>query len=236
MTVIVIPARLGSTRLPRKALLDICGKSMIQRVYENAVKTGLPVYVATCDNEIFDTVTSFGGKAIMTRADHTCGTDRIIEAVENIECDKIINIQGDEPLINIDCISSLNKALDEAPMASLMVKINAENATDPNLVKVICDINNFALYFSRAKIPFERNAFEGNFYGHIGVYGYTKKFLLKYGNMPKTPYEKCESLEQLRVLENGYKIKMLEVKEKPLGVDTAEDYKKVCEEFEKLLK
>ena len=236
MAIIVIPIRLGSTRLPRKALLDICGKPMIQRVYENALKSGLQVYVATCDEEIFHVVEGFGGKAVMTRADHICGTDRIIEAVQNIDTDKVINIQGDEPLINIDCISRLEKALEVAPMASLMVKISPEDAENPNLVKVICDKNNNALYFSRAKIPYERNPLEGSFYGHIGVYGYTKEFLLKYGAMQKTPYEKCESLEQLRVLENGYKIKMLEVKEKPLGVDTSEDYVKVCEEFEKLLK
>ncbi len=235
MSIIVIPTRLGSTRLPRKALLDICGKPMIERVYENAVKSGLDVYVATCDQEIFDVVEDFGGKAIMTRSDHVCGTDRIIEAVQNIDTDKVINIQGDEPLINIDCIGRLDKALDDAQMASLMVKITGEEAENPNLVKVICDNNNYALYFSRAKLPYERNAFEGSFYGHIGVYGYTKEFLLKYGSMPKTPYERCESLEQLRVLENGYKIKMLEVSERPLGVDTSEDYVKVCEEFEKLL-
>lgn len=234
MAVIVIPARLGSTRLPGKALLDICGKPMIQRVYENAEKADLPVYVATCDSEIFEAVRGFGGNVIMTRSDHTCGTDRIIEAVENIDTDKVINIQGDEPLINIECVKSLVQALDEAPMASLMVKIEGKTAEDPNLVKVVCDRNSFALYFSRAKIPYERHSLEGNFYGHIGVYGYTKDFLFRYGQMPKTPYEKCESLEQLRVLENGYRIKMIEVSEKPLGVDTEEDYKKVCREFEKL--
>ena len=233
MTIIVIPARLGSTRLPGKALLDICGKPMIERVYENALKTGLPVYVATCDAEIYDCVTGFGGKAIMTRADHTCGTDRIIEAVQNIDADRIINIQGDEPLINTDCIKELDRALDEAPMASLMVKIDDKSAEDPNLVKVITDRNNFAMYFSRAKIPYERKELEGDFYGHIGVYAYTKDFLIKYGSMEKTPYENCESLEQLRVLENGYKIKMLEIAEKPLGVDTKEDYEKVCAEFAK---
>ncbi|MBQ7256272.1 MAG: 3-deoxy-manno-octulosonate cytidylyltransferase [Abditibacteriota bacterium] len=236
MSIIVIPIRLGSTRLPRKALLDICGKPMIERVYENALKSGLDVYVATCDEEIYEVVEGFGGKVIMTRKDHVCGTDRIIEAVQNIDTDKVINIQGDEPLINIDCINRLEDALDEAPMASLMVKISPKDAENPNLVKVICDKNNNALYFSRAKLPFERNPLEGSFYGHIGVYGYTKEFLLKYGAMTKTPYEKCESLEQLRVLENGYEIKMLEVKEKPLGVDTSEDYIKVCEEFEKLLR
>lgn len=233
MTVIVIPARLGSTRLPRKALLDICGKPMIQRVYENAMKTGLPVYVATCDDEIYTAVENFGGKAIMTRADHTCGTDRIIEAVQNINADKIINIQGDEPLINIECINRLETALDEAPMASLMVKIDRGSAEDPNLVKVITDRKGFAMYFSRAKIPYERHELNGDYFGHIGVYAYTKDFLIKYGNMEKTPYEQCESLEQLRVLENGYKIKMLQVSEKPLGVDTTEDYRKVCDEFEK---
>ena len=236
MSIIVIPTRLGSKRLPRKALLDIWGKPMIERVYENALKSGLDVYVATCDEEIYDIVKAFGGKVIMTRSDHTCGTDRIIEAVQNIDTDKVINIQGDEPLINIDCVSKLNEALNTAPMASLMVKISSEDAENPNLVKVICDKNNYALYFSRAKIPYEREHFEGSYYGHIGVYGYTKEFLLKYGQMPKTPYEKSESLEQLRVIENGYKIKMLEVSERPLGVDTSEDYVKVCEEFEKLMK
>lgn len=236
MSIIVIPTRLGSTRLPGKALMDICGKPMIERVYENAIKANMPVYVATCDEEIYECVKGFGGNVIMTSINHTCGTDRIIEAVQNIDTDKIINIQGDEPLINIDCVTKLDKALNEAPMASLMVKISSEDAENPNLVKVICDKNNFALYFSRAKVPYERKPLEGSFYGHIGVYGYTKEFLLKYGRMDKTPYEKCESLEQLRVLENGYKIKMLEINERPLGVDTLEDYEIVCREFERLNK
>jgi len=231
MNVIVIPARLGSTRLPNKALLDICGKPMIERVYENALKLGIPVYVATCDTEIYDCVLGFGGKAIMTSINHISGTDRIIEAVSNINCKNIINIQGDEPLINVKCIESLISALDTAPMASMMVKIDAQEADNPNLVKVVVDNSNNAMYFSRSKIPFERNTLNGSYYGHVGVYAYTKDFLVKYGSMSKTKYENCESLEQLRVLENGYKIKMIEIDERPLGVDTQKDYEKVCKEF-----
>jgi len=233
-TCIVIPARMSSTRLPNKPLLDICGKPMIERVYEQAVKSKLAnkVYFAICDKELKNAIDLFNGNYIMTRNEHTSGTDRIEEAISNIECDLVINLQGDEPLINPNYIDKLIKLFENKDiyMASLMVNISDEEAENPNQVKVVCDKNNYALYFSRAKIPFSRNEFN-NYLGHIGIYGYRKEFLRKYAKQPKTPYEKGESLEQLRVLENGYNIKMLKVNEKPLGVDTLEDYENVCQIF-----
>ena len=233
-TCIVIPARLSSTRLPNKPLLDICGKPMIERVYDQAVKSKLAdkVYFAVCDRELGDAIDQFDGNYIMTRKDHVSGTDRIEEAISNIDCDLVINLQGDEPLINPDYIDDLIKLFkdEDIYMASLMVNISEKEAENPNQVKVVCDKNNNALYFSRSKIPFPRNNFN-NYLGHIGIYGYRKEFLIKYAKQPKTSYEEAESLEQLRVLENGYKIKMLKVDEKPLGVDTLEDYKNVCKIF-----
>lgn len=232
MVCIVIPSRIASTRLPNKPLIDICGKTMIERVYNQALKSKLAkqnVYIATCDTQIADVVEEFGGKYIMTGSEHTSGTDRIAEAVYNINCDIVINLQGDEPLVNPDYIDKLIAEFDDENinMASLMVPISKEEAENPNLVKVVCDSSNFAMYFSRSKIPYDRNEFQ-DYYGHIGIYGYRKDFLIEFSNMQQYNCEISESLEQLRVLENGYKIKMIEVQQKPIGVDTQEDYEQVC--------
>lgn len=237
---VIIPARMSATRFPGKPLADLCGKPMIQWVYERASKAeGVSeVLVATCDNEIVEAVKAFGGKAVMTSDKHRSGTDRLAEAAADLNTDIIINVQGDEPLIDPE---SIRKAIEpyeidsDVVMTSLMVPIDAGSADDPNLVKVVVDKHNNALYFSRSCIPYERKPLEGCIYGHIGLYAYTKDFLLKFASLEPTPLEMAESLEQLRVLEHGYRIRMVEVTDRPLGVDTPDDLdraRKMIEEGE----
>ncbi len=234
-SVVIIPARMAATRFPGKPLIDLCGKPMIQWVYERASKAaGISrVIVATCDREILDAVASFGGEAVMTSTEHRSGTDRLAEAARDLDADVIVNVQGDEPLIEP---SSIERALEPfltdrgVVMTSLMAPIDREAAKDPNLVKVVVTTDNYALYFSRSPIPYERKPLEDRpIYGHVGLYGYTKDFLLKFASLEPTPLEKAESLEQLRVLEHGYRIKMVEVPDRPLGVDTWGDLERVRE-------
>ena len=230
----IIPARYASTRFPGKPLAVLGGKTVIQRVYEQVSSVLSDVYVATDDERIFKCVESFGGKAVMTRADHKSGTDRIQEAVEKIatEADVIINVQGDEPLIEPSLIDELaavfetDSELKMATVKTLMTdKAEIEN---PNNVKVVTDKAGYALYFSRSVMPYPRNA-GCPVYKHIGIYAYKRDFLLAYAKMESTPLEQSESLEQLRALENGYRIKVVETKAKFVGVDTAEDLAKVNE-------
>jgi 3-deoxy-manno-octulosonate cytidylyltransferase (CMP-KDO synthetase) len=229
----VIPARYGSTRLSGKPLLDICGHTMIEWVYKRAKQSNLDeVIVATDDKRIYDEVKSFGGNAILTREDHLNGTSRIAEVCEKIsDYDVIINVQGDEPLIQTDMIDILIEAFKKEPklvMNTLKYKIDSmEEIENPNVVKVITDKNDYAIYFSRSVIPYPRNLNLKNYYKHVGVYGYKRDFVMEYAQMESTPLELSESLEQLRVLENGYKIKVLETEHKITGVDTQEDLEKV---------
>lgn len=229
----VIPARYGSTRFEGKPLEIIHGKTMIEWVYKRSLSSKLDkVVVATDDDRIVEVVKSFGGEVILTSRDHETGTDRIAEVAQNYrDFDVIINIQGDEPLIESSMINSLITPFIEEPelkMATLKYKLdNMEDVNNPNIVKVICDKNDYAIYFSRNPIPFPRKLEISNYYKHIGVYAYKRDFVLDYAKMPQTPLEISESLEQLRVLENGYKIKVLETKHKVLGVDTPEDLIKV---------
>ena len=226
---VIIPARMGATRFPGKPLADICGKPMIQWVYERAsqAKSIFHVLVATCDQEIADAVRSFGGEVVMTSDKHRSGTDRLAEAAAKLDTDVIVNVQGDEPLIDPASIERAVQPFIDDPstnMTSLMVPIDAESAKDPNLVKVVVTQDNNALYFSRSPIPYERKPLETrSIYGHVGLYAYTKDFLLKFASLEPTPLEMAESLEQLRVLEHGYRIKMVEIADRPLGVDTEED-------------
>lgn len=232
--VVIIPARMGATRFPGKPLIDLCGKPMVQWVYERASKaSGVSrVMVATCDQEIIDAVTGFGGEAVMTSKAHRSGTDRLAEAAADLDADVIVNVQGDEPLIDP---LSIERALEPCAldsrvlMTSLMAPISPDLAKDPNLVKVVVTTDNYALYFSRSPIPYERKSIEGHLWGHVGLYAYTKDFLLKFASLEPTPLEKAESLEQLRVLEHGYRIKMVEVADRPLGVDTWGDLERVRE-------
>ncbi len=234
----VIPARYASTRLPGKPLSMIAGKPMIQHVYERACQAQMPdeVIVAT-DNELVEkAVTAFGGKAVMTSPDHPSGTDRLAEvALMYPDVDVIVNVQGDEPMIPPEVIDNLAKAFEadaELNMATMKVVMDEADYDNPAAVKVVTDLNGYALYFSRSLMPYPRNKPEGyKVYKHVGIYAYRRNFLLKYAALQPTPLEKAESLEQLRALENGYKIKVLESAFKGIGVDTPEDLAAVNELF-----
>lgn len=234
----VIPARYASTRLPGKPLSMIAGKPMIQHVYERACQAQMPdeVIVAT-DNELVEkAVAAFGGKAVMTSPDHPSGTDRLAEvALMYQDVDVIVNVQGDEPMIPPEVIDNLAKAFEadaELNMATMKVDMDEADYDNPAAVKVVTDLNGYALYFSRSLMPYPRNKPEGyKVYKHVGIYAYRRNFLLKYAALQPTPLEKAESLEQLRALENGYKIKVLESAFKGIGVDTPEDLAAVNELF-----
>ena len=229
----VIPARLGSTRLAQKVLLDICGKPMIQHVWENAKKAKMldDVIIATDDEKVADVAKRFKAKVVLTSIDHNSGTDRVTEVVNPLDVKVVVNIQGDEPLIHPSMINALVLALLDNPdlvMATLAKKITDENDIhDPNIVKVALDKDDFALYFSRSAIPYNRepkNSFlTRSHYKHIGIYAYTKDFLFTFTNMPQSKLENIEKLEQLRVLENGYKIKVIETKFQTKSVDIEAD-------------
>ena len=228
-TLCVIPARYASTRLPGKPLADICGKPMICRVLERASRAQKPekVIVATDDQRIYDAVRAEGSEAILTRADHPTGTDRLSEVAEAYpEVDLIVNVQGDEPLIEPSVIDDLIAPfeMDEnLPMATVMTRMDdAAEQLNPNNVKVIVDKLGYALYFSRSLVPYPRAA-AGPVYKHIGIYAYRRDFLLRYARLEPTPLERAESLEQLRALENGYGIRVLETDCRFVGVDTPED-------------
>ena len=231
----VIPARYASTRLPGKPLADIVGKPMIQHVYERSAQATIPqqVVVATDDEKVFQAVQQFGGKVVMTSSEHQTGTDRLAEvASKYAEVDVIINVQGDEPLIDPKVIDELAQEFlnDTAlQMASVMSIMDTEDYQNPNAVKVVTDLNNNALYFSRSLLPYPRVEGKSNVYKHIGIYAYKKDFLLKFAKLEPTPLEQSESLEQLRALENGYKIKMIKTKSKFIGVDSIEDLQTVNE-------
>lgn len=228
-TAIIIPARYGSSRLEGKPLIEVEGKPIIQWVYEKAQQAKLAdmIIVATDDERIFDCVKSFGGKVEMTSTEHKCGSDRIKEVVmRHPEISYIVNLQGDEPLIKSESIDEVIKNVkfdDTADISTLIRKITPVEAENPNLVKCIKDINDFAMYFSRSKIPYERNEGKSEFFGHLGIYGYKREALIKMTEMPQTSYEMSESLEQLRALQNGMKIKVSIVDFVPVGIDTKED-------------
>ena len=232
-TAIIIPARYGSSRLEGKPLLKACGKPIIQWVWEKACNVPMVdrVIIATDDDRIFDACKAFGAEVEMTSTNHKSGSDRIAEvAKRHSEIAYIINLQGDEPLIeqeNIELVIKGIKFDDKADISTLVREITDENElNNPNLVKCIFDVNNYAMYFSRAKIPYERNVGKSKFYGHLGIYGYKKEALFKMTNLAQTTYEMSESLEQLRALQNGMKIKVSIVKNVPVGIDTQEDFEK----------
>lgn len=230
----VIPARYASTRLPGKPLADICGKTLIQRVYERAAlsKTMDRLVVAADDMRVLEAVHSFGGKGLMTSPDHPNGTCRVAEAAEKEEGDLVINIQGDEPLIDpimIDEVVALLTGGDRPPSATLCEPVEDPVAvSDPNSVKVVMDGSGRALYFSRSVIPYRRTAAKLLFYRHIGIYGFRRDFLFTYAGLPPTPLSEAESLEQLRVLEHGYIMKVGVTKGRSgPSVDTPEDLEAV---------
>lgn len=232
----IIPARYNSTRFPGKPLALICGKPMIQWVYETVKKITKidDVIVATDDRRIEEAVKLFKGKVIMTSKNHQCGSDRINECAEILKLnddDIVINIQGDEPLIKEEMILDLLTAFEQSDvyMATLKKEIqNSEEIDNPNVVKVITDLDENAIYFSRYSIPYDRNHMSNiKRYKHIGLYGYKRFFLRKFSEMPKSNLEISESLEQLRVLENGFSIKVIETKWQTIGVDSPEQIQEV---------
>ncbi len=232
----IIPARYGSTRLAAKALAEILGKPMIQHIYENAKEASIldEVIVATDDEKIKKVVNDFGGKAVLTSKEHSSGTERLTEVVFDLDVKVIVNIQGDEPLIHPSMINDVAYALLENKklvMSTLKHRITDEKEFDnPNVVKVITDKDNFAIYFSRSPIPNILRKKEGldiTLYKHIGIYAYTKDFLLTFKGLKSSRLEEAESLEQLRAIEHGYKIKVIETKHQTLSVDTQEDLDRV---------
>jgi 3-deoxy-manno-octulosonate cytidylyltransferase (CMP-KDO synthetase) len=241
--VVVIPARYASSRLPGKPLADICGKPMIQHVYEKACLSGASqVVIATDHQKVFDAVSTFTDDVLMTREDHQSGTERLAEVVDllNLASDTIVvNVQGDEPLLAPENVSQVATLLAEstAPMATLSVAIEERDEVfNPNAVKVVSDINKNALYFSRASIPFDRSAMMADnselnltpFQRHVGIYAYRAGFIKQYIALSASPLELLESLEQLRVLYHGHKIKIEPALIAPhAGVDTPEDLAKV---------
>ncbi len=232
-TAVIIPARYGSSRLEGKPLLKAGGKYIIEWVWEKASKCKNidRVIIATDDERILNACKSFGAEVEITSAEHKSGSDRIAEvAKRHPEISYIINVQGDEPLIEPANIELVRKGVVEdsnADISTLVREItDKEEVNNPNLVKCIFDINNYAMYFSRSKIPYERNEGKSKFYGHLGIYGYKKESLFKMTSLPQTSYEMSESLEQLRALQNGMKIKIAIVDNVPVGIDTIEDFNK----------
>ena len=232
----VIPARMGSSRFPGKPMALICNKPMIEHVYKRSAmsKTLDDLYVATCDKEIYDAVIAFGGKAIMTGDCHERCTDRIAEAIQNIDADIIVNIQGDEPLIYPDMIDEALKPLledDSIVCSNLMAEIKDDaDFEDPNEVKVVVDQNNFALYFSREAIPSKKKGATGvKGRKQVCVIPFRRDFLIKYTQLPPTPLEVIESVDMLRAMEHGYKVKMVWTDYDTCSVDTLDDLKKVEE-------
>ena len=231
----VIPARYASTRFPAKLMQDLGGKTVILRTYEAAINTQLfdDVFVVTDSDLIYDEIVSHGGKAIKSIKEHESGSDRIAEAVENLDVDIVINVQGDEPFIDAEPLAKVievfrNDLDKKVDLASLMREItNEDDINNPNNVKVVVDQNGFALYFSRSVIPYPREKNAGvRYMQHIGIYAFRKQALLDFYNLPMQSLEASEKLEQLRYLEFGKRIKMIETTHVGIGIDTPEDLEK----------
>jgi 3-deoxy-manno-octulosonate cytidylyltransferase (CMP-KDO synthetase) len=225
----IIPARYHSTRFEGKVLKDLLGKSVIQHVWDNAKRASTleDLIVATDDERIKSEVLRFGGKAVLTAKEHRSGTDRLREVVNPLDVKVVVNVQADEPLLHPSMIDDIVRSLLEDKginMATLKRLITEpEELTDPNVVKVVTDRNDHALYFSRSLIPYPRGKKDTQFYKHIGLYAVTKDFLFTFTNLPLSNLEEIEGLEQLRALENGYRIKVVETQFETIGIDTPED-------------
>lgn len=228
----VIPARLTASRLPGKPLIEIAGKPLVQWVYDQACQAAFlnEVMVATDDEKVFQVVEGFGGKARMTRADHISGTDRVAEVAAVVAADVFINIQGDEPALSPATIDGVCAPFQDDPelqVATARVEISdLADIESPHVVKVVVDAQDRALYFSRSVVPYPRRL-PATFYKHLGIYGYRREFLLGLPCLKPSRLERTEGLEQLRFLENGVTIKVVQVKEDSIGVDTPEDVERV---------
>jgi len=241
--IVVIPARFASTRFPGKPLSPLKGLPVIQHVYQNSLESRLAseVIVATDHPAIFEKVLSFGGKAVMTSAAHASGTDRIAEVAGSLDCDIIVNVQGDEPLVRSEMIDDVISVLDDsrASIGTLVKKIvDPAEVFDPNVVKAVFDASGYAIYFSRSPVPYHRDKWKefdplklrrGDFtvFKHIGIYSYRKEALLRLAGLPPSRLESIEMLEQLRALENGMVIKVKETSFETHGVDTPNDIERI---------
>jgi 3-deoxy-manno-octulosonate cytidylyltransferase (CMP-KDO synthetase) len=231
----VIPARYAASRFPGKLMKELGGKTVIRMTYENVVATNLfdDVFVVTDSDLIFNEITNHNGKAIFSKKEHETGSDRIAEAIEDLECDIILNVQGDEPFVNEKALADILSSFEgeegkKVDVATLKQEIKDQAEIDnPNIVKVITDYSDFALYFSRSVIPYPRETnFSATYFRHIGIYAFRKEALLKFSKFPMRQYEKAEKLEQLRYLEYGMKIKVIETNFVGVGIDTPEDLEK----------
>jgi 3-deoxy-manno-octulosonate cytidylyltransferase (CMP-KDO synthetase) len=230
----MIPARLEATRFPRKLMQDLGGKTVIMQTYEATLNTELfdQVYVVTDSEIIFNEITSNGGKAIMSIGVHESGSDRIAEAVKGLDVDIVVNVQGDEPFTNKESLQNLLSVFvddieNQIDIASLMVQItDKKEISNPNNVKVVVDVNDYAMYFSRSPIPFSRDENYGTHYKHIGIYAFKKEALLRFTELTMSVLEQTEKLENLRFLENGMRVKMATTLHIPIGIDTPEDLEK----------
>ena len=236
--VAVVPARYGSTRFPGKMIAQIAGKPVVWHTYQQVLRSELvsEVIIAADDNRILEALEPFDVPVVMTRPDHQSGTDRIAEVAANLDADIIVNVQGDEPLIDPHTVDEAIRPLLEnpdIPMGTVKRKItDLEMVIDPNVVKVIVDNRGRAIYFSRLPIPYirdeaDRKGATGHHWQHIGLYVFRREFVMQFAKMAQTPLEKLEKLEQLRVLENGYDIAVVETEHESVGVDTPEDLERV---------
>ena len=227
----IIPARYDSSRFPGKLMKQLGERTVILRTYQNVVATGLfdEVVVATDSDLIFNEISDNGGRAVMTRKDHECGSDRIAEAISGMCADLVINVQGDEPFVDRDSLKKLIEVFEEdsqkeIALASLMTPLlEQEEVKNPSVVKVIVDLKQFALYFSRSPIPFDRDNKKPNYYKHVGVYAFRKDALIEFSNQEITPLESAEKIECIRFLEHGKKIKMVLTNNLNFEIDTPRD-------------
>lgn len=235
----VIPARFHSTRFTGKVLADLGGKPVVQHVWENAKRSKMldDLVIAADDERIIKEAEDFNARAIYTSPDQPSGTDRLVEVVNPIDVEVVVNIQGDEPMVRPEMVDELARTILEekdVKMATLARKIEDKSEIkNPNVVKVVIDKNGFALYFSRSVIPYSRLQAIPIYYKHLGLYAYTKDFLFEFTNLPKSRLEMVEGLEQLRALENGYRIKVVETKFDTIGIDTPEDLERAKQAMQK---
>lgn len=238
-TIALIPARFASTRFPAKLTMDLCGKSVIQRTYLSTVESGIfdKVMVVTDHEIIAEQITAIGGTCFLSQQEHESGSDRIAEAVRDMDVDIVVNVQGDEPFQDRKSLADLVQVFESSSIqvASMMFSISGDEAQNPNAVKVICDKDNFALYFSRAPIPYAREKeVKVKYWKHVGIYAYRKEALLAFTKMEKSYLEQVEMLEQLRLLENGIRIKMVCTVHEAIAIDTPQDLQKAIAYFTNL--
>ena len=227
----LIPARYASTRLPSKLVQDLGGKSVIQRTYLSTVEAGVfdEVWVVTDHLEIKKQIEDIGGTVFLSRNEHQSGSDRIAEALDSVDAEIIVNVQGDEPFQDRKSLMDLVNVFEDkrVDVASLKTRITAAEAENPNLVKVVVDLWGDALYFSRSIIPYNRDKADNvSYWKHVGIYAYRREVLSSFTSLPKSELESIEMLEQLRLLENGYRIRMVQTDHQTVAIDTAEDLEK----------